>query len=266
LDLLLRGLAARRELARTVVVESRCESTHNILRERLEKTPALQLNGLLVTAEEQIAGKGRRRPDWWSGPAGSNLAVSLMMSPPVKPLESLGLHAACAMADAMAPILDPTSSLSLKWPNDILLNGAKVAGILVETSEKKGESYALLGVGVNVLKAPPAEIVPYSTTCLAAHSSQAQLRTRLLGAWLWALEKRLLFARQNGTSQLEKDYLPLLRKWAPHGVLDPATETAGPLVEFSVQRGLTWGYEGSRMTRPLGWISTLEPLPAPTSS
>jgi biotin-[acetyl-CoA-carboxylase] ligase BirA-like protein len=258
-------LAARRELARQIVAEIRCESTHNILREHLDKTPALQLNGLLVSTEEQVAGKGRRRPDWWSGPAASNLAVSLLMSPPVQPLESLGLHAACAMADAMTPLLDPGSTLSLKWPNDILLNGAKVAGILVETSEKSGQSYALLGMGVNVLKAPPAEIAPYPTTCLAMHTSKAELRTRLLGAWLWALEKRLLFSRQNGTSKLENDYLPLLQKWAPHGVLDPATETAGPLVEFSVQRGLTWGYEGSRMTRPLGWIPTLKPLPAPTS-
>jgi len=255
-------------------VLEQCHSTHQLLRQRVEEDGAASPQSppsMLMLAESQILGKGRRRPDWWSGPPRCNIAASLLLEP-VQPPETLGLHAACAVADAIHPLLTaaravpqaaaPGPTVALKWPNDILLAGAKVGGVLVEVSERRGQPFAILSLGMNFLVAPPADAAPYPTTAVIDHKRDVD-RSRFLAAWLWALEKRLGWARANGHLQLEQSFLPLLKRWAPHGVLDPATGDGGPLVEFSVQRGLTWGLKGSTKTRPLGWIPALEALPAP---
>ena len=281
------SLPAKRVLAREILVLEQCQSTHQLLRQRVDEDGAASPQSppsLLMLAESQIFGKGRRRPDWWSGPPRCNIAASLLLEP-VQPPETLGLHAACAVADALNPLLEapqalpqasgPRPAVALKWPNDILLNGSKVGGVLVEVSERHGQPFAILSLGLNFLVAPPVDAAPYPTTAVAdhagiagqghGHQTRAVDRTRFLTAWLWALEKRLAWARVNGHLQLEQSFLPLLKHWAPYGVLDPITGDAGPLVEFSVQRGLTWGLKGSTKTRPLGWIPALEALPAPHS-
>ena len=236
----------------------RCASTHVALKQgvdrRFERDGKLP-QSLLVLTEEQREGKGRRRPDWWSGPRSCNVAVSLMLPTPPQPPETVGLHAACAVADALMPLLAQPSELALKWPNDILLGGAKIGGVLAEVSDRAGEGFALIGLGVNLLAAPPADVAPYPTAAVGGLD-----RTAFVAAWLWALEKRLIGARRNGHQQLEQDFLHYLRRWAPNGVLDPATGHRGPLVEFSVQRGLTWGQKGDFLTHPLGWIPSLEAL------
>ena len=88
-------------------------------------------------------------------------------------------------------------------------------------------------------------------------------REDFLARWLLALDRRLRQAALAGPGQLERDCLALLRAWAPHGVDEARSAHRGPLVQFSVHDGLTWGFEGARTTRPLGWIERLEALPAP---
>jgi BirA family biotin operon repressor/biotin-[acetyl-CoA-carboxylase] ligase len=106
-------------------------------------------HGTLVTAAEQTAGRGRQGRSW-SAPAGRALLASLVLRE-FEPL--LPLAAAVAVADVVG------ARAAIKWPNDVLLDGAKVAGILVELRPQEG--WAVLGIGLNVAVRPgdlPAEL------------------------------------------------------------------------------------------------------------
>jgi BirA family biotin operon repressor/biotin-[acetyl-CoA-carboxylase] ligase len=92
----------------------------------------------LVTAREQTAGRGRQGRAW-TAPAGTSLLASLVLrdAPPLLPLA-----AAVAVADLAG------HEATIKWPNDVLLDGRKLAGILVEGRPQEG--WAVLGIGINV--------------------------------------------------------------------------------------------------------------------
>jgi BirA family transcriptional regulator, biotin operon repressor / biotin---[acetyl-CoA-carboxylase] ligase len=104
-------------------------------------------HGTLVTADEQTAGRGRQGREWVAAPGGS-LLLSLVLR---EPGEALPLAAAVAVCEAL-PV-----EAAIKWPNDIWLQGQKVAGILVEGRPQEG--WAVLGIGVNVRDAPVLEHV-----------------------------------------------------------------------------------------------------------
>lgn len=107
-------------------------------------------DGQWVRAERQTAGRGRLGRAWQM-PAG-NLAMSGLVRPQPgegNPAE-LGFVAALALHDVVAGLIDP-ARLALKWPNDLLLDGAKLSGILLE---REGE-VLVLGIGVNLAAAPP---------------------------------------------------------------------------------------------------------------
>jgi len=111
--------------------------------------------GTLLWALEQTAGRGRRGRVWVSPPG--NFYSSLILRPdcPVSRAAQLGFVTALAIGDALGAIC-PGRGLSYKWPNDILINGRKVAGVLVE-SEMIGHlrpSFVVVGVGVNLAAAP----------------------------------------------------------------------------------------------------------------
>jgi BirA family biotin operon repressor/biotin-[acetyl-CoA-carboxylase] ligase len=99
-------------------------------------------HGMLVTAGAQTAGRGRQGRTW-EAPAGRALLMSLVLRdwPPLLPLA-----AAVAVADVAGP------EAAIKWPNDILLRGGKLAGILVEARPQEG--WAVLGIGMNVAVRP----------------------------------------------------------------------------------------------------------------
>lgn len=108
-----------------------------------------------ILALEQTAAHGRRgRP--WVNPVG-NFSATLVMYPS-EPPELVALRsfvAALALHDAFVAVTGRTDPFALKWPNDVLLNGGKVAGILLE----RGASHLAIGVGVNLVEAPvPAEV------------------------------------------------------------------------------------------------------------
>ena len=272
---LLRSLPLRRRLATRIEIVEECASTSDALRQRLDRDGAAACAGLLLAAEHQSGGRGRSARDWWSGPPRSNLAVSLAVAPPPEPTVAGGLLAACALARALRPWTGAT--VALKWPNDLLLDGAKVAGVLAEAPARAGAETPclLLGLGVNVLAAPPPEVAPYPTTALVeqapgpaggrAERRRPPDRTALLASWLWELEKRLLRFERGGPRSLETEFLALLLRWAPGGVRAVGGDRPlpdGPLRDFSLEHGLTWGPESAPATCPLGWLPSLEALSA----
>ncbi|KAA3609428.1 MAG: biotin--[acetyl-CoA-carboxylase] ligase [Planctomycetota bacterium] len=264
-----RLLPAKRRLAREWQWLRCCESTQDRLKARAFAEPGSQLDGFLLGTEEQIGGRGRKARDWWSGPAGANLSLSLALSPPPDPPEVLSLLAAVALADVLEAWT--SSTVALKWPNDLLIAGAKVAGLLVEVpaSGSYQPATAVLGLGLNVRASPPPQTSPYACSDLRSHSLRQPKRTRILASWLWRLEFRLLQYQRGDAKALESRFLQLLRRWAPTGVRAPTLkppDPGGPLVEFSVSQGLSWGQKDQLQTRPMGWIPELEVLPPPANN
>ena len=113
-------------------------------------------SGLVVSAEQQTAGRGRRGRGWVS-PHAANIYLSLVweFQRGVEAMDGLSLAVGVAAADALA--LRGLQNVALKWPNDLLHGGAKLGGILVETSgHVTGPTSAVIGVGIN-LAMPEAE-------------------------------------------------------------------------------------------------------------
>ncbi|TNE27991.1 MAG: biotin--[acetyl-CoA-carboxylase] ligase, partial [Alphaproteobacteria bacterium] len=116
------------------------DSTNIFAREHLE-------HGTVITAACQTAGRGRYGRDWTS-PEG-NLYLSLVWQ--VRDFDAAGKYAfltALAMADALKNAVDENDlPLQLKWPNDVLLNGKKLCGILLEAETKEDQLYLIIGAG-----------------------------------------------------------------------------------------------------------------------
>ncbi|MDA1096158.1 MAG: biotin--[acetyl-CoA-carboxylase] ligase [Chloroflexi bacterium] len=105
--------------------------------------------GLVVSADEQTDGRGRFKRTWVSPPA-SSLLLSILLRPPAEVVDKITVIAALAVARAITvqvPVLLP----EIKWPNDILINGRKVCGILAEAhGVGTKEMFVILGIGLNV--------------------------------------------------------------------------------------------------------------------
>jgi BirA family transcriptional regulator, biotin operon repressor / biotin---[acetyl-CoA-carboxylase] ligase len=130
-------------------------------------------HGTLVTAGAQSAGRGRQGRTW-SAPPGRALLMSLVLRTPDR---MLPLAAAVAVAQAAGP------DAAINWPNDVLLDGRKLAGILAEARPQEG--WAVLGIGVNVAVRPedlPEELRPTAATLGLEPRDVEPVLARLLGA------------------------------------------------------------------------------------
>lgn len=124
--------------------------------------------GTLVWAGEQTSGRGRRGRAWDSPPG--NLYVSLVLRPACAPAAAaqLGFAAALAIGEAARPRLPPAVDLRYKWPNDVLIDGRKMSGILLESeADAAGRlAWLVVGIGVNLRSHP--ETAEWPATSLAA--------------------------------------------------------------------------------------------------
>ena len=138
--------------------------------EALAHARAGERGPLWVTAGRQTAGRGRRGNVWTS--ESGNLYASLLLTDPAPPahLPELCFVVALGVRDATtaaAPRL--AGVLKLKWPNDVLLDGAKLAGILIEAESQGGSTAVAAGIGVNCAHHPSG--LAYPVTSLAAHGA-----------------------------------------------------------------------------------------------
>ena len=130
----------------------------------------------MVRAARQHKGRGRRGKIW-QGLEG-NLFCSLLIAPGLPPsdLGQLSFAAALAVGDAIAAYLPPEVRVGFKWPNDVLVDGCKAGGILLE-SESTGSGAidrVIIGIGVNVAAAP--EGLDRAATMLAAHGASVEAK------------------------------------------------------------------------------------------
>lgn len=223
----IRALLPRRSMWRDIVVIPTVDSTNG-------KAAALAedgaLEGTVVVADVQERGRGRLGRIWVS-PPGKNVAVSILLRPKVEPavVSCLSLVAGIALAEAVESVCGLTALL--KWPNDLYLDGRKIAGILAEmSSDADGIRHVVVGVGVNVNATTddfPPELRKKAGSLLVASSSQVS-RNRLLGAFLASFEEAYrLF--------LFRGFAPLRAAWENRSLL------TGRRIRLSVRDGVAAG-------------------------
>ena len=122
---------------------------------------------LWIAARRQSAGRGRRGRTWES-PEGE-LFATLLANTSLPPAEAAQLSFVTALAVAdLAGAYAPEAEIGFKWPNDVLLGGAKASGILIESGPRAdGRLWLAIGVGINLARAP--EDLPFPATAIAAH-------------------------------------------------------------------------------------------------
>ena len=158
----LRGMP-RAEPSRSVRVRNHAslDSTNS---EALRLARAGERGPLWIVARDQTAGRGRRGREWVS--AAGNLAASLLFTSSVAPAvaATLGFVASLAVCETCRA-LAPGPIFALKWPNDVLANGGKVAGLLLESEAQGGALAIVVGIGVNLASAPEGMPFPADVAC-----------------------------------------------------------------------------------------------------
>lgn len=135
----------------------------------------------IYVADEQTAGRGRHGRTWLAAPGTALLVSILFEASDTTPWRYTSL-VSLALAEAIEQVV-PSAAARIKWPNDVVLDGRKVAGILAESSFNGERVRVIVGVGVNVTAAPPD--VP-AATCLGPVDRGALLRAFVgrLATWL----------------------------------------------------------------------------------
>ena len=141
-------------------------------------------DGTLIVADHQEAGRGRRGRSWET-PAGTNIAMSLLLKPEINPNNAsmITLVAALAVSKAITQITGEPAPI--KWPNDIVMNGKKVCGILTEMSAQFDYvNHIVVGIGINVnIESFPEEIAETATSIRIETGKQISRAELIEAVW-----------------------------------------------------------------------------------
>jgi BirA family biotin operon repressor/biotin-[acetyl-CoA-carboxylase] ligase len=185
-------------------------SVGSTMDEAWARAEAGEAGNLWIVADRQTKGRGRSGRTWVSDKGNLFATLLLRDACPARHAPQLVFVAALALCDAVAAAARPAPGrLSLKWPNDLLLDGAKVSGILAESRHGgAGEApIAAIGFGVNVMHAP--EGTPYPVTDLRAGGLSAG-RDDLLAALAGSMALRIAqWRRGDGFSKIRTQWLEL---------------------------------------------------------
>lgn len=187
-DDLIARLGQTKVIGRGIRVFQETTSTNDVV-EKLARDGVKE--GVVVFAESQTQGRGRLGRKWIS-PAGKGLWFSILLRPDLRPQEATQLTIAAATALWRAIHAETGLSAEIKWPNDLLFRGKKVAGILTEISAELDQvKYLILGVGVDVNQAAndfPPDVRKLATS-LRAELGEPLLRADLATAILRELDR-----------------------------------------------------------------------------
>jgi len=172
------------------VLLAKTSSTNDVVREQARKGAR---SGLVVAASRQTKGRGRLGRAWES-PADGGLYVSILLRPNLAMSDAgrLTILSSVAMADAVEAVADVRPQI--KWPNDIMLDGRKLGGLLIETEPKGGRvGFAVVGIGINVRQEAHDFSAPLRKLATSLHLATGRLyrRADVLVALLQALARRL---------------------------------------------------------------------------
>ncbi|HET6307935.1 MAG TPA: biotin--[acetyl-CoA-carboxylase] ligase [Rhodopila sp.] len=158
-------------------------------------------HGTVVHADQQTAGRGRLAHTWHSPAGNLHMSVLLRTGHPPQRTAELSFLAALAVADTVETLLPPQSRAVLKWPNDVLVNGGKIAGILLEQADADA---IILGIGLNVLEAP-SNLALKTTTVVASGGIASVDSARDIV--LQQLGRRLATWQEEGFTPIREEWL-----------------------------------------------------------
>lgn len=172
------------------------KSTNEIAHQLAEKGAP---EGTIITAEKQTLGKGRLGRSWHS-PEKMGIYVSIILRPKFSPDKAPGISIMSALAVAETLISNKVQNVQIKWPNDVLLTGRKVSGVLTELSAEKNKiNYVIVGIGVNVRQSesdfPPN--IRNIATSIQRETGQDFSRVELLKKLLVNFEKEYALYKKN---------------------------------------------------------------------
>jgi BirA family biotin operon repressor/biotin-[acetyl-CoA-carboxylase] ligase len=166
--------------------------------------------GTVVTALHQRAGRGSRGHDWWDAP-GESLLASVLLRPasPVTAAPQLSLVGGLAVADALVAVASVPARI--RWPNDLLVDGRKVCGILAEAASDSGGAgrlhHVILGIGVNLAQTAFPEALADRATSLRLVTGRAPEADAVLAAVLEQLARHYDAWRAGGFAALRAAWL-----------------------------------------------------------
>jgi BirA family biotin operon repressor/biotin-[acetyl-CoA-carboxylase] ligase len=202
-------------------------------------------SGTLVVSDQQVAGKGRRGRSWES-PSGFGIFMTLLLKPEINPNNAsmLTLVAALATAKAISDITE--ADARIKWPNDIVINGRKICGILTEMSAQFDYiNHIVIGIGINVHNETFPEEISQTASSLLLECGRRFHRASLIARFLECFEKDYaVFLETEDLEGLMKEYNALLVNTQKQvRVLDPKEPFEGKAIGITKKGELivdTW--------------------------
>ncbi len=193
-----------RWMGRDCIYLKRVDSTNNYVKRIAEQCAP---EGTLVVAAEQTDGRGRRGKNWYT-PKGEQIAMSLLLRPKIRPGHAARMTLLMAMAVTNAIRQVANLEAEIKWPNDVVVNGKKVCGILTEMStEVTCINYVVIGVGINVNQKKFPEELNTVATSLRMELGRALSRAEIIGACMDELERLYdIFMETEDMSKLKTAY------------------------------------------------------------
>ena len=195
-------LLQTRALGRTVNhYEHTLTSTNLVLKDMAKQGVP---HGSLCLCEKQTAGRGRMDRQW-SSPEGQGVWLSVLLRPALKPEDAPLITFACALAMAKAVREVTGLDARIKWPNDLVLNGRKLCGILLEMGFDALGMYVVTGTGLNVRKgAYPPELADRAISI--EECADIPDRGAIITAYLKALENAVSALEQDGFAGIAADF------------------------------------------------------------
>ncbi len=189
-----RGLGTRR-VGRHAICFDEVGSTNDVAMDCARQKDA---DGLVVLAQSQRSGRGRQGRRWVS-PRGANVLMSVLLAEDETPASGRGRDGRSVVGDlltvaaglAVAEGVEEASGLEcrLKWPNDVLVGGAKLGGVLVESRALQRRRWSVVGIGINAGAHPPAGQVDFPATSVAEHTGAAADRLEIVRCVLRRLDE-----------------------------------------------------------------------------
>jgi BirA family biotin operon repressor/biotin-[acetyl-CoA-carboxylase] ligase len=238
-------------------------STNSWLLDR--EAAAASAHAVVVVAERQTAGRGQHGRSWFAAP-GASLALSYLPRPSQRELDAPRLSMATAVAarEALAPYLPAPPRL--KWPNDLFVDGRKLAGILVESRSYGARRVGpVIGLGINlaVRREDFPEELRELATSIALVGGSVPERSELAGRLVSAIDRWLERARQGEARVLAAAYLGGLGFDAQEVEVESASgRIRGRCVELDLVHGLVLSTERGPIALPLTQVLGLRALPA----
>ncbi len=239
-------------LGRHVICFGEVDSTNDVAFASADRAGE---QALVVTAEAQRAGRGRMGRRWLC-PPGSGVLASVLLHREALALSQEALTIAAGLAVAEGAEAATGAAVGLRWPNDVVLDAAKLAGVLVEV--RRG--HVVVGIGINVNAAPQPQRLGRPAACLADAVGRPVERIEVCRAVLVALDRRVDDLAGGRTERLHDAWLGRCRMLARRvRVASPAGEVTGRVLDVSPTDGLVLQTDdGGRVHLPAATSTVLE--------